>query len=312
MESITPILIAGNGNLVYSITACLLEAGNDVMLYTENDREALTRVAIHQADIGSEANRTPFKIDKLSIITNLQKDINCQVAIIITAEDLQLKKEKIKVLEEHLPDDAIITINTESIPLDVIQKNAHHPERIIGLNWVEPAHTTKFLEIISNDSVSKCSLDPLRKLAHLWDKDPYTVSNLGIRSRLLCAMAREAFYLVKNGYATVEDIDRACRNDPGYYLPFSGNCRYMDLMGTYAYGMVMKDLNPDLSSDNNIPNFFSDIIKKNGLGMGNGIGIYSYTKDEVKLWEKVFRKYAYQIQQIMNKYPFANAENNQE
>jgi 3-hydroxybutyryl-CoA dehydrogenase len=121
-------------------------------------------------------------------------------------------------------------------------------------------------------------------------------------------MVREAFYLLENGYVSVEDIDRACRNDAGYYLPFAGNCRYMDLMGTYIYGVVMRDLNPELSKDRQIPAFFREIVSKERLGMETKQGFYPYQEGEVEQWEEVFRKFSYQIRQIIAKYPFGQRE----
>ena len=119
-------------------------------------------------------------------------------------------------------------------------------------------------------------------------------------------MAREAFFLVENGYASIEDIDRACRNDPGYYLPFAGNCRYIDLMGTYAYGIVMKGLNPELSKDIEIGKFMKNIISEEDFGMENGKGFYEYEKGDSERWHEIFRKFSTQIHEIIKKYPFDN------
>jgi len=117
-------------------------------------------------------------------------------------------------------------------------------------------------------------------------------------------MVREAFYLVQNRYASIEDIDRACRNDAGYYLPFAGNFRYMDLMGTYAYGLVMKDLNKELSTESIIPEFFKKIMEEGGKGMENKNGFYQYNEEEVKKWNKLFNSFSYKIKRIIEKYPF--------
>ena len=121
-------------------------------------------------------------------------------------------------------------------------------------------------------------------------------------------MIREAFYLIDRGYVTPEDIDRACRNDPGYYFPFAGNFRYMDLMGTYIYGVVMKDLNPDLSKDSSVPGFFNEIVASEGRGMANGKGFFEYREEDTEKWEAVFRRFSYQIQEIISKYPFKHME----
>lgn len=300
------ILVAGYGKLAYCVVVCLLQAGHPVVLYTDYKEEAKRRIGIHLNDLKEQKCHVPEPID-LQITENFENRISNKLAIIITGEREDKKKRLIKELEQRSSPETIIAINTESISLETLQQHSRVPEKIIGLNWTEPAHTTSFLEIISNDIVDQKYIDDLLYLAKkYWSKDPYVVSgNYGIRSKMISAMAREAFYLVENGYASVEDIDRACRNDAGYYLPFAGNCRYMDLMGTYIYGIVMKDLNPDLDQDKKIPVFFDDILEKGGKGMENGNGFYPYKDEDVKKWDDTFRKFSYQIKQLMDKYPFS-------
>src|SRR5699024_7083286 len=106
-----------------------------------------------------------------------------------------------------------------------------------------------FLELVYNEVTDGDHVLWLNLQAkNYWKKDPYTIKDeLGVRGKMIAAMVREAFYLVENGYASVEDVDRACRNDAGMYMPFAGNFRYMDLMGTDVYGVVMEKLNEELS-----------------------------------------------------------------
>src|SRR5690606_19420495 len=167
----------------------------------------------------------------------------------------ETKQHLIRRLESCVREGAVIAINMEGIPLAELQAVSQHPDRIVGLNWCYPADLTFFLEIICNEKTLPDHVRELEVLAKKgWFKDPYIVrSGFSVRARMMAAWAREAFYLVENGYASMESIDRACRNDAGYYLPFAGNFRYMDLMGTYAYGTVMKDLNPELSNATAVP-----------------------------------------------------------
>lgn len=300
-----PILIVGDEKLAFSITVCLLHAGHPVMLYTGNKTDALECINIHFADMYKQ-NRNILAQKEFDILEHLSHDENYRMAIVVTNENLSRKKSIIQKLENILPSRAIIALNMESIPLSVIQQDATHPERIIGANWVEPAHTTYFLEIISNEkNKNDLVYDFYSTAQKFWQKDPYVLKkDKGIRARMMSAMVREAFYLVENGYVSVEDIDRACRNDAGYYLPFAGNCRYMDLMGTYIYGVVMKDLNPELSNGNQIPDFFMKIIEQGGKGMENNKGFYNYKDGEVERMKGLFRNFTYQIQRIIRKYPF--------
>ncbi|HMI02097.1 MAG TPA: 3-hydroxyacyl-CoA dehydrogenase NAD-binding domain-containing protein, partial [Pedobacter sp.] len=242
-----PILITGNDRLSFSIAVCLLQSGDTVTLHTSDVELARKRIVCHIED-AAKIGLGEFDRNNIEITDHLCDDAY-SMAIAITNEDLNEKRTIIADLEQRLDKGAIIAINTESISMADLQEGANAPERIIGVNWTEPAHTTYFLEILTSNINKKELVEALnQKAINNWNKDPYTVHNaISIRSRLFSAMVREAFYLVENGYATVQDIDRACRNDAGYYLPFAGNFRYMDLMGTYSYAEVMKKLNADLS-----------------------------------------------------------------
>lgn len=303
------ILLVGRDSLTWSIAVCLLSAGHKVNLWASNEEEAEDAILSQWSAMNAETNGDVYQPHRLNISANLTDQINGQIAIMITAEDVVVKKDKIRQLENRFSGDMIIAVNSESIGLESLQLHSHKPERIIGLNWAEPAYTTRFLEVISNTEVKENITDQICDMARAgWKKDPYIVQNFGIRSRLISSMVREAFYLVENGYASVEDIDRACRNDAGYYLPFAGNCRYMDLMGTNGYGMVMKDLNPDLSKAQTAPDFFNDILKEGGLGMQNKKGLYRYTDAEARQWKNTIREFSYRIEKIIDKYPFQYKE----
>jgi 3-hydroxybutyryl-CoA dehydrogenase len=300
IKNTDPVLLIGDAGLIASTAVCLLAAGHYLNVFTSNAaefEELLNHHLIAQDKTGSYQN-------KLVVNTKLTAHLNCKLVIAITHENAVDKQHLLKKLVPVITDDAIVAINTESIPLNTLQAGFDNPARLIGLNWTEPVHTSLFLEVISTDVNGDIPKEIVALANSFWGKDAYIVKNDGIRSRLISAMAREASYLVDNGYASVDDIDRACRNDAGYYLPFSGNCRYMDLMGTYAYGMVMKDLNPDLSKDTQLPQFMEQVLADGGMGMENNKGFYNYTTDEVAKWKEITEKFSYQIQEIIEKYPF--------
>ena len=305
-----PVLIIGNEKMAFSLVVCLLQAGHPVRLCTKGVSIAHEKINTHLDDLYKfQPDHIPARTD-FKLVSQLDTPLDEKLVIAITNENLSEKKTLLQQVEPLIASDTIIVINTESIPLHEIQQCAIHKERIIGANWVEPVHTTFFLEIITNEHTSKALADKFYSLAkHCWQKDPYLLTHgRGIRTRMLCAMIREAFYLIEKGYVTPEDIDRACRNDPGYYFPFAGNFRYMDLMGTFIYGVVMQDLNPDLSKAQDIPDFFKEIMAKDRYGMENGKGFFEYEKEEIENWHAIFRKFSYQIQKIIEKYPFQYLE----
>ncbi len=299
------ILLTGTGRMVSGVATALLKAGAVVHIVSDNATEDKKYVADNAADWEQYGGVT-IDTGRLLYISSAKKATMAGMAIGITEENLMVKQRLIRELEEALSPEAVIALNTESFLLEDLQQNTKHPGRIIGLNWCEPAHTTAFLEIIGNRLTPDVIIKKIEALAvRDWSKDPYIVHcGYSVRARLMAALAREAFYLVENGYASVEDIDRACRNDAGYYLPFAGNCRYMDLMGTYAYGLVMKDLNRELSKQDQPPLFFTQLAEAGKWGMQHKEGFYQYAEGEERQWEKRFRKFSFEIKEIIEKYPF--------
>ena len=280
------------------IALCLGKAGHKVCIIG-ND--------LPQTVLSGELSAHPNINRKPNFSALKQADI----VIANTSENLGVKKQFLAEIHQHTSEKTLVAINTESYQLKDLQVAFPYPERLIGLNWVYPAHQTFFLEVIINEQTKSAPVEELMPLAREnWGKDPYLLKGgKGIRSRLLAAMARESFYLIDNGYAEEIDIDRACRNDPGYYLSFAGNCRYMDLMGTFLYGVVMKNLNPELSRAKAPSKRIAEKIHKGKTGMKSGEGFYRYPENQKETFEKDFLKFSEIIKGLMEKYPFKDQNN---
>lgn len=296
------ILLIGEGKLSNTVAACLLIAGHEVVLAGENPETARENVKEHlrlSEKSGLQASGTA----ELNMVSILKEEDKFPVVILITADRLEDKKTAIQTGSRHVSNGGILAVNMESIGLSELQPSAGTPERLIGLNWSLPAHTTFFLEIIGNTLSEETALNQLMAMGKEWGKDPYIVrSGFSVRARLNAALTREALYLVANGYADHEDIDRNCRNDAGYYLPFAGNARYMDLMGTYAYGVVMKNLNRHLSSDSMLDPETEALLENGALGMKNGRGFFGYSKEDAQEWERKMNAFSHQIHRLIKKY----------
>jgi 3-hydroxybutyryl-CoA dehydrogenase len=189
--------------------------------------------------------------------------------------------------------------------VSLLQKGARHPERIMGIHWDEPAHVTRFMEIVPGDETSLELVETMGRLAPLWGKEPSILRREVrgfISNRISYAMFREACHLVDSGVCSIEDVDRSLRNDVGWWIPFAGPFRYMDLMGVDAYCRVMKDLLPDLAKGDEIPKLMRDTVESGGRGISNGRGFYSYTVAEAKLWEARFVEFNYKIRRLTAEY----------
>ena len=307
-----PVGVVGLGLMGCSIATCLLMAGHPVvaiapiesdLLHAEKRiREHLTK-SRQEGLIQTDPNDL-LKNVKITLDYSALKD--CVLVIECTLEDLSVKKTVFEKIEAVIKPDALLTSNTSAIPISILQKQTKFPKRFFGLHWAEPSHTTRFLEVICGDLSDVARGEYLYALSQGWGKEP-TLVRKDIRgfitNRLMYAMYREAFYLVENGYATVEDVDRACRNNPGYWMTLVGVFRWMDLTGVQAYHAVMKDLFPTLNNSTAVPKLIDDIVKDGGKGVANAHGFHSYTPEEAKLWEETFKEFSYEIRRLALKYP---------
>lgn len=304
--------VVGLGLMGCSISTCLLMAGHKVIAVApipDDLVHAESRIKEHLRKSKEEQliERLPSSYFNNCTITedyNLLK--RCYLVIECTLENLEIKKSVYQKIETVIDESCLLASNTSAIPITILQEQTRLPERFFGLHWAEPSHISRFLEIICGEQSDVQLGESLYELSHYWGKEP-TLVRKDIRgfitNRLMYAMYREAFNLVENGYATIEDVDRACRNNAGHWMTLVGIFRWMDLTGVQAYHTVMKDLFPTLANSTEVPKLIDDIVKDGGKGVSNTKGFYNYSPEEAKLWEETFMEFSYEIRKLAAKYP---------
>lgn len=304
--------VVGLGLMGCSISTCLVIAGHPVIAVAPvaiDLQQAEKRIRdhlIHSKEHGLINHPADFYFKQLNLTEDYRLLKDCRVIIECTLENIEIKKSVYEKIEAVISNEAILASNTSAIPISLLQKQTLHPHRFFGLHWAEPSHTTRFLEIICGELSDPEKAEFLYELSHNWGKEP-TLVRKDIRgfiaNRLMYAMYREAFYLVENGYATIEDVDRACRNNTGYWMTLVGVFRWMDLTGVPAYHTVLKDLFPTLNNSKEVPELIDKIVRAGGKGVANAKGFYEYTPEEATLWEETFTEFSYEIRQLALKYP---------
>ena len=304
--------IVGMGLMGTSIVTCLLAAGHSVRaveINRDRRKRAHGQVLSLLQDLQREGLLKP-KPEKLLKRLTVSGDYavlrESHIVLEAVVEDIDLKKQVLSKIEEAVSPGTLIGSNTSAIPPSELQKGALRPGRIMGIHWAEPAHITRFMEIICGNDTSPVCAERVLILARQWGKEPSLLRKdvRGfITNRIMYAMLREAFHLVESGVASIADVDRSLRNDLGYWITFAGPFRFMDLTGIPAYAAVMKDLLPDLSCKPVVPSLMSEVVRSGARGISNGRGFYKYTPAEARRWEKLFIKFSYEIRGLAQKYP---------
>ncbi len=284
----------GLGLMGCSIATCILAAGHSVTsIIRDISKAAAARERIRQflLELKSEGilkEDPAVIIGRHTISDDYGSLAGCGFVIESILENVNEKKEVYRRLEAVLPATALIGSNTSAIPVSILQEGLDHPERLLGIHWAEPAHITRFMEVVCGKETDISLAQHVVSIAAGWGKEPSLLKKdiRGfITNRIMYAMLREAFYLVENGYAEIEDVDRSLRNDLGYWITFAGPFRFMDLTGIPAYYTVMQDLFPELNNAAEPPELMRKIALSGAKGVANARGFYSYTEESAKEWE---------------------------
>jgi 3-hydroxybutyryl-CoA dehydrogenase len=306
-----PVGVVGMGLMGTSIATCLLAAGHPVVGIDRTAKQLsaakrkirpLLREMKREGLLRSDPARV---VQRLMLSQDYGSLRDAALVIESTTEDVEVKREVFRKIEAVVSPAAIIGSNTSGIPISLLQKGTRHPGRFLAIHWSEPAHVSRFLEVACGEQTRPAVARRVIELAGNWDKEPALLRRdvRGfISNRCAYALYREAFHIVEQGWATMEDVDRSLRNDIGWWIPFAGPFRYMDLTGGAAYGTVMKDLWPELSCSTQVPERMKKVMTAGGKGIANAKGLYRYTRQEAERWERQYREFNYDIRRVARKY----------
>ncbi|RLB10271.1 MAG: 3-hydroxybutyryl-CoA dehydrogenase [Deltaproteobacteria bacterium] len=207
------------------------------------------------------------------------KDVDFVVEAVI--EDLDLKKDVFKQLDELTRDDVILATNTSSLSITEIAAATKRPDKVIGMHFFNPAPVMRLVEVIMGHLASDESAQFVRDLAEkrlgkvtvLVKKD---VAGF-IVNRLMIPQLMEAIKIYDEGIASIEDIDKAVKFGLNHPM---GPFELMDFTGIDISYFVNEVFKKELSAElkHTTPQSLKAMVRAGKLGRKTGAGWYDYTK----------------------------------
>ena len=304
--------VVGIGLMGSSIIVSLLASGHRVKALApiKADHVAADRRIKEQLNNCSHAgllkDTVAHYLGQLEITMDYAKLANCGLVMECVIEDINIKDQVYKKITDAVPAHTVIASNTSAIAITLLQKLVINPERFIGIHFAEPAYATRFLEITCGEVTDAKYADRVFNLAHQWGKEP-TLLRKDIKgfitNRLMYAVYREIFHLIDQQKTTMEDADKAFRYGVGSWITLMGLFRRMDYTGLADYAEVFKNLFPQLSNTDHVPEVMKHIVDDNGRGIQNLKGLYPYTNKEATEWEEAFAAFNEEIFKLAAQYP---------
>lgn len=206
------------------------------------------------------------------------KDVDLVVEAIF--EDLAIKQDVFRELDDLTRKDIILATNTSSLPITEIAAVTSRPEKVVGLHFFNPVPLMRLVEVIrghyTNEYTVALSKDFVKRVGK--ESIEVKIDSPGfVVNRLMIPHFIEAISLLQEGIATAEDIDKAAKLGLNYPM---GPFELMDMTGVdialHVINYFYQGLNKELKWV--APRMLNEIVKAKRLGKKSGAGWYAYNK----------------------------------
>lgn len=203
---------------------------------------------------------------------------NADLVIEAVTENPALKKALLMDVGKLTPSTAIIASNTSSISITEIGAATGRPDQVCGMHFFNPPQLMKLIEIIRGLKTSDETVAIVREISVKLGKEPVIVKKDTpgfIVNRILSQALNEAVYLVAEGIASVEDVDKAC--ELGLNWPM-GPLKLLDYIGIDTDLFVTEIMVRETGDQKFRPsNLLRQMVRANLLGRKTGRGFYDWT-----------------------------------
>jgi len=278
------VSVIGAGTMGAGIAQVFSQIGYHVHLIDykqENIDRALQKINANLSKLTTkkvyteEQKEAMLKCIQPSLIYN---DLLAKSSLIIEciSEDIEKKKKLFKDINSHLSQDVIVATNTSSIPISGLASLLDHPERFIGMHFMNPVPVMKLVEVIRGKDTSEKTIativaivEELNKAAVLVNDSPGFVAN-----RLLFALINEAVYILQEKVASAEDIDRIMKLGMSHPM---GPLQLADYIGLDVCLSILEIMYENLHQEKFKPcALLTKLVESGKLGMKNGNGFYQW------------------------------------
>ena len=277
-QKITSAGVVGSGTMGGGIAMNFANAGIPVTVLDQDEKNLERGIGVIEKNYQMMVDRgrlsQEMKEGVMSLITpslNYEDLTDCDIVIEAVYENLDLKQEIFKKLDEVVKGDAILASNTSGLDIDAISSITKRPNKVVGTHFFSPANIMRLLEIVRGEKTSKETLATIMKLGKVIKKAAVMSLNAPgfIGNRMLFGYTQQANMLLLEG-ALPNQIDTALESFGMNMGPF----RMMDLVGLDLGWRARKLAKLETPLTNKIADA---LCEQERFGQKNGKGFYNYS-----------------------------------
>ena len=281
----TRIAVLGAGTMGHGIAHAAVSAGFETRLF-DVDAPALARGRAAVAGIvkkGVELGKVPpgdadALLARLTTDTDLARVLKDADFVIEAApERIDLKLQLFAGIERLAPPGAIVTSNTSALSITEMAATLTDPSRVAGMHFFNPVHKMTLVEVVRALETSHQTIDAVEQVARRMGKDTVLVRESPgfVTTRVNATIGNEAFYMLMEGVASAEDIDKALKLGLNHPM---GPFELVDLVGLDTRLSILEHLHRSLGEKYRPCPLLVQYVKAGRLGRKTGKGVYEYPR----------------------------------
>lgn len=250
MSDIRTVGVLGCGLMGRGIAQVAAQSGHDTIVrevsdeFNERGRAGIVKSLDRLVGKGRmTSDDRDATLARLEFTTDLDALATCDIVVEAVTEDLEVKNDLWKGLDQRCPSETIFASNTSSLTIAAMAAVTSRADRFVGLHFFNPVPLMKLVEVVRTVTTSATTFDRAMGFARAIGKEPIAAKdNSGfIVNLLLVPYLIDAIRALEQGVGSVEDIDKGMVLGTGYPMgPFT----LLDFVGldtTYKIAEIMFD-----------------------------------------------------------------------
>jgi 3-hydroxybutyryl-CoA dehydrogenase len=238
----------------------------------------------------TEADKTAT-LKNITLFTSISEGVeHASLVVEAATENVGLKLNIFKQLDQACGEDTILASNTSSISITQIAAVTSRPDKVIGMHFMNPVPIMKLVEIIRGYSTSDGVTNTIMELSKTLGKVPTEVNDYPgfVANRILMPMINESIETLYNGVAGVEEIDTVMRLGMAHPM---GPLQLADFIGLDVCLSILNVMYDGFKNPKYAPcPLLVNMVRAGKLGIKSGEGFYDYS--ESRKAERVSKQFS--------------------